>query len=83
MPPVESKPDIVVEALGLLCPLPLVKTARVLPSLPPGALIELRSDDPAALEDVPAWCRARGHDYVGVCRRGGALLFYLRKGTPG
>ena len=35
---------------GRRCPLPVV---------------ELAADDPAARVDVPAWCRMRGHDYLG------------------
>jgi TusA-related sulfurtransferase len=81
-PPVTATPDVVVEAVGLLCPLPLVKVARILGALPVGALIELTSDDPAALEDVPTWCGVRHHPYAGVCRRGAVLHFYFRKGRP-
>lgn len=80
-PPVRAAPDAVVEAVGLLCPLPLVKVARILGGLPGGALIELTSDDPAALEDVPAWCEARHHAYAGVRREGSVLHFYFRKAS--
>lgn len=81
-PPVESSPEIIVEACGLLCPLPLVKVARVIGGLAVGALIELRSDDPAALADVPAWCEARRHPYLGACREGLVLRLFFRKGDP-
>jgi tRNA 2-thiouridine synthesizing protein A len=80
-PPVGAPPDQVVEACGLLCPLPLVKVARVIGAPPAGTLFELRSDDPAALADVPAWCAARRHDYLGVCRQGTVLRFFFRKGS--
>ncbi|HEX7878373.1 MAG TPA: sulfurtransferase TusA family protein [Candidatus Eisenbacteria bacterium] len=79
-PPVDGVPDIIVDAMGLLCPLPLVKVARAIGALAPGTLLELQCDDPAALADVPAWCEARRHDYLGVCREGSVLRFFFRKG---
>ncbi len=51
----------IVEALGVLCPVPIIRLARVAATLPPGSLVALLTDDPAAEHDVPAWCRLRGH----------------------
>ncbi len=48
----------------MLCPVPIIRLARAAGSLPAGSLIELRTDDPAAVHDVPAWCRLRGHQLV-------------------
>ncbi len=50
-----------VDALGVLCPVPIIRLARAAALGPPGALLELWTDDPAAEHDVPAWCRLRGH----------------------
>ena len=50
-----------VEARGVLCPVPIIRLARIVRTLPPGSVVELLSDDPAAEYDVPAWCRLRGH----------------------
>jgi tRNA 2-thiouridine synthesizing protein A len=77
--PTSETPSVVVEACGLLCPLPLVKTARAFNVQPAGALLELRADDPAAVVDVPEWCDARNHVYLGVAREGRLLRFFLRK----
>lgn len=43
----------------------LVLALRVrLNSLPPGAVLRIRATDPAAPEDIPAWCRLTGHALV-------------------
>ena len=55
-----------VEARGVLCPVPIIRLARVAGQLPAGSLVELLSDDPAAEHDVPAWCRLRGHELLSV-----------------
>jgi tRNA 2-thiouridine synthesizing protein A len=54
----------VVEARGVLCPVPIIRLARVTRSLPAGSLVEVLSDDPAAAHDIPAWCRGRGHELL-------------------
>ncbi|MGB7983006.1 MAG: sulfurtransferase TusA family protein [Candidatus Nanopelagicales bacterium] len=63
-------PDIVVEARGVLCPVPIIRLARAAAALPAGTVVELRTDDVAAQHDVPAWCRLRGHRLL----HSGALL---------
>jgi TusA-related sulfurtransferase len=50
---------------GVRCPLPVIELARHIGDVPVGATVELAADDPAARVDVPAWCRMRGHDYLG------------------
>jgi tRNA 2-thiouridine synthesizing protein A len=59
-----TAPDTTVEARGVLCPVPIIRLARAASALPPGSLVELLTDDPAAEFDVPAWCRLRGHQLV-------------------
>lgn len=56
----------VVDARGLRCPLPVIHLARRAVDARPGALLEVWATDPAAATDIPAWCRMRGHDYLGA-----------------
>ena len=57
-------PDVVVDARGLHCPLPVIRLAATARDRPPGALISISSTDPAAGPDISAWCRLRGHELV-------------------
>ena len=50
---------------GQRCPLPVIALARRLGELPVGAVLTVLADDPAAANDIPAWCRLRGQEYVG------------------
>jgi tRNA 2-thiouridine synthesizing protein A len=61
----EARPTVV-EARGVLCPVPIIRLARAARTLPAGSIVELLSDDPAAEHDVPAWCRLRGHSLLSV-----------------
>ena len=50
---------------GQRCPLPVIALARRLGELPVGAELTVLADDPAAANDIPAWCRLRGQEYLG------------------
>lgn len=80
-PPIDAAPDLSVSTLGLLCPLPLVKTARALMNRPAGCLVEVIADDPGALDDFPVWCAERGHEYLGAWAAGRALHLLVRRGA--
>lgn len=51
---------------SLLCPLPVLLTAREIAGLPPGARLVVEGDDRGILEDLPAWCAATGHRLVEI-----------------
>ena len=58
---------LVVDAVGLRCPMPVLELARRVGAagLAAGSEVEVVSDDPAAGADVPAWAQMRGHEYLG------------------
>jgi tRNA 2-thiouridine synthesizing protein A len=60
-----TAPDDLLDCLGQRCPLPVIAVARRLPELPIGAVVRVLADDPAAAVDIPAWCRMRGHEFLG------------------
>ena len=56
---------MILDCLGERCPRPIITLARAARGAAPGLVITLHTDDPAAIVDIPAWCRMRGHG----CRR--------------
>ena len=58
-------PDLVLDCRGLRCPLPVIELARRIGEVQVGGIVSVVADDPAAATDVPAWCRLRGHEYIG------------------
>jgi tRNA 2-thiouridine synthesizing protein A len=55
-----------VDALGLLCPLPVLRMKKRMQDLPSGSLVRLLADDPAAHVDVPHFCAEAGHEFLGA-----------------
>lgn len=73
--------DLHLDALGLLCPLPVLKTRKRMQGLAPGGLIRVETDDPAALIDIPHFCTEQGHELVSVEEKTFPHhLFTIRKG---
>lgn len=50
----------VVDSRGRPCPVPIIDLAKAAAAAPPGTVLTLLADDPAAPADVAAWCRMRG-----------------------
>jgi cysteine desulfurase len=55
-----------IDALGKLCPLPVIELSKRIGSVPVGAVVRVLADDPAARLDIPAWCRMTGQDFLGA-----------------
>lgn len=68
-----------VDSVGRRCPLPVIDLARAVGGVPVGALLAVVADDEAAALDVPAWCRMRGHDYVGTRARTAGTAYVVRR----
>ncbi|MEU0037040.1 aminotransferase class V-fold PLP-dependent enzyme [Streptomyces sp. NPDC006333] len=57
--------SLVLDALGKLCPIPIIELAGVIGDVPLGGTVRVLADDEAARLDIPAWCEMRGQEYVG------------------
>jgi len=51
----------VLDARGLICPLPVLRAQKLLRTLAPGTVLEILASDPGALADFPRFCDATGH----------------------
>jgi tRNA 2-thiouridine synthesizing protein A len=56
--------NVDLDCRGLLCPLPVIKLAKALPTVAIGDTVTVLADDPAAATDIPAWCRMRSQELV-------------------
>jgi tRNA 2-thiouridine synthesizing protein A len=75
-----GKSDIktTVDASGLSCPLPIVKTAQAARALSSGDLIEVIATDPGSVKDFEAWSKATGNALVEQTAADGKYRFVLR-----
>ena len=77
MPVVEISQSI--DARGLSCPMPIVKTAQAVKAIPSGGATELLATDAGSIKDVAAWCRATGNELVEQTSDGAVYRFVIRR----
>ncbi len=75
----DIKPDLVLDCVGLSCPMPIFKTANKIQEMQPGQVLEVQSDDDGIEKDMPAWCTMTGNEYLGLVKAGGEYRVFVRK----
>ncbi|MFD2627674.1 sulfurtransferase TusA family protein [Oceanobacillus kapialis] len=69
------------DAKGLACPMPVVKTKKAFTDLEEGQVMEVQATDKGSKADLAAWASSVGHLYLGTVEEGDVLYHYIRKGT--
>jgi tRNA 2-thiouridine synthesizing protein A len=68
-----------IDARGLSCPMPIVKTAQAVKAMSAGAVVEVLATDPGSVKDFAAWSRATGHELVEQTSDGATYRFIIRR----
>ena len=68
-----------IDARGLSCPMPIVKTAQAVKGLVSGQLLEVLATDAGSTKDFAAWCKTTGNELVESSVEGGVYRFVLRR----
>lgn len=74
--------DKVIDAKGLACPMPIVKTKKAMEQIQPGQVLELQATDKGSVADIQGWAKNTGHQYLGTLEEDGVFRHYLRKSDP-
>lgn len=74
------KTNSTVDAKGLACPMPIVRTKKAINTLNPGEVLEVLATDKGSRADIQAWSKSTGHHYLGTIEEGDVLKHYIRKG---
>lgn len=75
------KTDYVLDAKGLACPMPIVKTKKAMNDLEPGQVLEIQATDKGSKADLKAWSESTGHQYIGTIEEHELLKHYIRKAS--
>ena len=71
--------DVTVDAKGLNCPMPIVKTAQAMKGLASGQTLEVIATDPGSVKDFAAWSKTTGNEIIEQSADGGIFRFVLRR----
>jgi len=73
------KVNLQLDAKGLSCPMPIVKTKKAIDTLNSGEVLEVQVTDKGALADIPAWANAGGHTILDKSEDSGVITFFIQK----
>ena len=72
-------PTVTVDATGTVCPIPIIRAAERMESLVAGDVLEVLATDEAILDDLPAWSRATGNEFLGFSAERPPFRGYVRR----
>jgi tRNA 2-thiouridine synthesizing protein A len=78
-----SVPPLHLDARGLQCPLPVLRARKLLKQVPPGGVLEVLADDPAAPADFAAFCQATGNRLETLAQAEGVYRLRVHVGPRG
>src|SRR5699024_597793 len=71
----------VLDAKGLACPMPIVRTKKAITNLDPGKVLEVQATDKGSTADIKAWSEGTGHQYLGTVEEDDILKHYIRRAS--
>ncbi|CAG7639821.1 sulfurtransferase TusA family protein [Paenibacillus allorhizosphaerae] len=69
----------VLDAKGLACPMPIVRTKKTIDELESGQVLEVHATDKGAKNDLAAWVKSTGHELVQDTEEDGVFKFWIKK----
>lgn len=69
----------VLDATGLSCPMPVVKTKKAMDELQSGDILEIHATDKGATSDLTAWVKSSGHELLEQKEEESLFKFWIKK----
>ena len=82
LPLTGSEKIIEVDACGLQCPGPIMKTAQAVKAAAEGEILRIRATDPGFVSDIGVWCERTGNRLLGTTRSGTVYEVRVQKYAP-
>lgn len=67
------------DARGLNCPLPILRTKKYLDELTHGQVLKVSATDPGSIKDMQAFAKQTGNELISAAENSGEFVFMLRK----
>ncbi len=71
--------DKELNARGLSCPLPIVKTKKALADMTPNQVLKVVSTDTGSVKDMAAFAEQTGNTLLSTVEENGEFVFYMKK----
>ncbi len=67
------------DARGLKCPMPVVKTKQEIDKIAIGEVLEVLATDPGSMADINAWCKSTGNELLKMEKGEGVFKFLIKR----
>ena len=67
------------DARGLNCPLPILKTRKAINQINSGEILEVTSTDPGSIKDMSTFCEQTGNRLVSSSEADNSYVFLIEK----
>ena len=67
------------DARGLSCPLPILKTKKALNDLASGQVLKIVATDPGSVKDFETFSKQTGHALLSAAEEDHVYVFYMQK----
>jgi tRNA 2-thiouridine synthesizing protein A len=67
------------DARGLTCPVPILRTKKWLEAMAAGEVLKVRSTDSGSVKDMQVFAKQTGNELIGTQEMGREYVFFLRK----
>jgi tRNA 2-thiouridine synthesizing protein A len=71
--------DLEVDAIGMNCPLPILRTKKALTTMQSGQVLKVKATDSGAANDFPAFAKQTGNELLSSTTEGDVLVFFLKR----
>lgn len=72
-------PEKELDARGLQCPMPVVKTSQEIKNVSVGGILKVMATDPGSMADITAWCKSTGNELAKMEQGNGVFTFFIRR----
>ena len=67
------------DARGLNCPLPILKTKKALAEMASGEILRVTATDPGAVRDFQAFAKQTGNELLGQSEENREFVFFMKR----
>ena len=71
--------NLEVDAIGMNCPLPILRTKKALATMQSGEVLKVKATDSGAAHDFPAFAKQTGNELLSSTSEGDVLVFFLKR----
>ena len=71
--------NLEVDAIGMNCPLPILRAKKALATMQSGEILKIKATDAGAAHDFPAFAKQTGNELLSSTTEGDVLVFFMRR----